>query len=270
MRVEEVTRVVNASDLSYQSRPFVERNEVAECILRLDSPVAFDIHGCENTNRFVIVDDYEIAGGGIITEAMAAEDFDERNIRWRAGYIDAMARQRLLGHKGMIVWMTGLSGAGKSSIAEVVEGMLYKEGVASYILDGDKLRSGLNSDLGFSEADREENIRRAATVAALFEDAGIVTIVTLISPYRHSRRMARTMSRHEFMEVYVKASVNTCIDRDPKGLYHKAMKGEIMDFTGITSPYEEPISPDLVLDTELWDEEECAENLFNAIMARIH
>lgn len=269
MRVEEVTRVVNASDLSCVNRQYVERNEVAECILRLDSPVAFDIEGCENTNRFVIVDEYEIAGGGIITEAIAADDFDKRNIRWAAGSVDAAARQELRGHKGMIVWMTGLSGSGKSSIAEAVEGRLHRKGIASYILDGDKLRSGLNSDLGFGESDREENIRRAATVAALFEDAGLVTIVTLISPYEHSRRMARTMSRHDFMEVHVKASLEACIKRDPKGLYKKAINGEISDFTGISSPYEEPQSPDLILDTELWDEEECAETLCNAILSHI-
>lgn len=182
---------------------------------------------------------------------------------------DLEARRRLQGHKGMIVWMTGLSGAGKSSIAEDVERQLVAAGIHAYVLDGDKLRRGLNSDLDFTEESREENIRRAAEVAALFEDAGMVTIVTLISPYARSREQARRLSRQEFMEVYVKASLDTCIQRDPKQLYRKALDGAIDNFTGISAPYEEPENPDLLLDTDTWSEEECVETLFNAIMSRI-
>lgn len=270
MQVEKVERVVNASDLSCMSRQYVERNEVAECLLNLDSPIAFDLAGsCEASSRFVIVDGYEIAGGGIITETMESELFDKRNIRWAAGIIGVKERRQLNGHKGMIVWMSGLSGSGKSSIAEDVERRLVAAGVHAYVLDGDKLRHGLNSDLSFSTADREENVRRAAELAALMEDAGLVTLVTLISPFAAGRSFARNRSRQDFLEVFVKAKLETCIKRDPKQLYKKALAGEIPDFTGINSPYEVPADTDLILDTDIWTEEECAETLFNSIMTRI-
>ena len=270
MRLEQVERVVNAADLSCVSRQYIERNEVAECTLMLDSPIAFDLAGsCEATSRFVIVDGYEIAGGGIITEALEAEDFDKRHIRWTAGSVGVNERRQLNGHKGLIVWMTGLSGSGKSSIAEDVERQLVEAGIHTYVLDGDKLRHGLNSDLSFSNEDREENVRRAAELAALFEDAGLVTIVTLISPFAEGRAFARSRSRQEFVEVYVKARLETCMKRDPKQLYRKALDGKIADFTGLTSTYEAPKNPDLVLDTDVWTEEECVEVLFHNIMARV-
>ena len=270
MRLEQVERVVNAADLSCVSRQYIERNEVAECTLVLDSPIAFDLAGsCEATSRFVIVDGYEIAGGGIITEALEAEDFDKRHIRWTAGSVGVSERRQLNGHKGLIVWMTGLSGSGKSSIAEDVEQQLVAAGIHTYVLDGDKLRHGLNSDLSFSNEDREENVRRAAELAALFEDAGLVTIVTLISPFAEGRAFARSRSRQEFVEVYVKARLETCMRRDPKQLYRKALDGKIADFTGLTSAYEAPEDPDLVLDTDVWTEEECVEVLFHNIMARV-
>jgi len=165
--------------------------------------------------------------------------------------------------------MTGLSGSGKSSIAEDVERQLVAAGIHTYVLDGDKLRHGLNSDLGFSQQDREENVRRTAELAALLEDAGLVTIVTLISPFAEGRAFARSRSRQEFVEVYVKARLETCIKRDPKQLYRKALEGQISDFTGISSAYEAPTEPDLVLDTDIWSEEECVEVLFNNIMTRV-
>ena len=270
MRLEQVHRVVNASDLSCMNRQYVERHEVAECTLTLDSPIAFDLAGsCEASSRFVIVDGYEIAGGGIITEALEADDFDKRHIRWATGSVGITERRQLNGHKGLIVWMTGLSGSGKSSIAEVVERQLVAAGIHTYVLDGDKLRRGLNSDLSFSAQDREENVRRAAEVAALFEDAGFVTIVTLISPFAKGRNFAHSRSRQGFLEVYVQASLDTCIKRDPKKLYQKALSGEISDFTGISSVYEAPLHPDLILDTDLWSEEKCAEVLLNSIMTKV-
>ncbi len=268
MRIETVEKVVNASDLSYLTRQHVEKNEVAECIITLDKPIAFDLAG-ENdaTSRFVIVDNYEIAGGGIITEAMESYDYDTRNIRWSAGGITKEERRKLLG-RGMVVWMTGLSGSGKTTIAQEAEKMLIKAGVPAYILDGDKLRKGLNSDLGFSEDDRRENIRRTAEAAKLFADMGAVTIVTLISPFEESRRQAREIIGGAFSEVYVKASVETCASRDPKNLYKKAYAGEIKNFTGIDSPYEIPENPDIVLDTEKWSEIECVELLLGEIAVK--
>lgn len=270
MRLESVERVVNASDLSCISRQYVEKNEVAECILKLDRPIAFDLAGSiEATSRFVIVDDYEIAGGGIITEAMKDDAYDNKNIRWSGDAMTEGERKRLLGNSGLVVWMTGLSGSGKTTTAQEVERRLVAQGIPAYVLDGDKLRRGLNQDLGFSDEDRKENIRRTTEVAKMFKDAGIVTFVTLISPFAEAREAARAEIGTNFMEVYVKADVETCKQRDPKKLYEKALKGEIKSFTGIDSPYEVPKNPDLLLDTELWSEEECAEALFSTVLAKI-
>ncbi|MBQ8663471.1 MAG: adenylyl-sulfate kinase [Eubacterium sp.] len=270
MRLESVERVVNASDLSCISRQYVEKNEVAECILKLDRPIAFDLAGTiEATSRFVIVDDYEIAGGGIITEAMKDDAYDNKNIRWSGDAMTEGERARLLGNSGLVVWMTGLSGSGKTTTAQEVERRLVAQGIPAYVLDGDKLRRGLNHDLGFSDEDRKENIRRTTEVAKMFKDAGIVTFVTLISPFAEAREAARAEIGNNFMEVYVKADIETCKQRDPKKLYEKALKGEIKSFTGIDSPYEVPKNPDLLLDTELWSEEECAEALFSAVLSKV-
>lgn len=270
MRLEKVERVVNASDLSCISRQYVEKNEVAECILKLDRPIAFDLAGSiEATSRFVIVDEYEIAGGGIITEAMKDEAYDDKNIRWSSDAMTSTERSRMLGNSGLVVWMTGLSGSGKTTVAQEVERRLVAQGIPAYVLDGDKLRSGLNKDLGFSEEDRKENIRRTTEIAKMFKDAGIVTFVTLISPFEEARQKARAQIGNGFLEVYMKADVETCRKRDPKKLYEKALRGEIKSFTGIDSPYEVPKNPDLLLDTELWSEEECAEALLSTVLTKI-
>jgi adenylylsulfate kinase len=175
----------------------------------------------------------------------------------------------MTGRKGLVVWMTGLSGSGKTTIAQEVERRLLEAGLPAYILDGDKIRRGLCADLGFSDADRTENIRRVGECAALFRDAGMITLVTLISPFASSREQARRIVGKSFVEVYVKASVETCKARDPKNLYKKALAGNIPNFTGLTSPYEEPQNPDLVLDTEKWSEEECVEALTSAILSKL-
>lgn len=160
-------------------------------------------------------------------------------------------RCRNLKQNGLVVWFTGLSGSGKSTIAAEIEKELIARKKAAYWLDGDILRFGLNSDLGFSEQDRQENIRRFAEVAALFKDAGIIVLVSVISPAREMRDLARrTAGGSGFIEVYVKADLSTCEQRDPKGLYRKARTGEIANFTGISSPYEEPENPDIVIDTD--------------------
>ena len=173
------------------------------------------------------------------------------NIKWHSGEIDKAAREELLGQQGMVLWFTGLSGSGKSTIAVEVEKELYRRGKASYRLDGDNLRFGLNQDLGFTAEDREENIRRIGEVAALFADAGLITLASFISPYKAGREAARQAAGEDnFKEIYVKASVEACSARDPKGLYEKAKKGEIENFTGISAPYEEPENPELIVDTE--------------------
>lgn len=188
------------------------------------------------------------------------------NIKWHSGEIDKAAREKLLGQQGMVLWFTGLSASGKSTIAVEVEKELYRQGKASYRLDGDNLRFGLNKDLGFTAEDREENIRRIGEVAALFADAGLITLASFISPYKAGREAARQAAGAEnFKEIYVKADVETCAARDPKGLYEKAKKGEIENFTGISAPYEEPKNPELVVDTESLSLEESVELVLELI-----
>ena len=184
------------------------------------------------------------------------------NITWHAGAVTRADRERLLGQKGVVVWMTGLSGAGKSTIAVLAERMLLDRGRHAYRLDGDNVRHGLNRHLGFSPDDRAENIRRVGEVAKLFADAGSIVIVSFISPYRRDRAAVRAnLGTGEFIEVYVKASLSAAEGRDPKGLYKKARAGEIKGFTGIDDPYEEPESPEVVLDTERVTPAEAASHL---------
>ena len=176
---------------------------------------------------------------------------NDKNIVWHKGEISAEEREQISGQKGIVLWFTGLSGSGKSTIAVELEKQLIKAGHLCYRLDGDNIRHGLNSDLGFSDEDREENIRRVAEVAALFKDAGLITLVSFISPSAKMRRFAREKAGEgRFIEVYVKARLETCIERDPKGLYKKAQKGEIKEFTGISSAYEQPQNPEIVIDTD--------------------
>ncbi|NPB04763.1 MAG: adenylyl-sulfate kinase [Aquificae bacterium] len=167
------------------------------------------------------------------------------------GRISKADRQRLKGHKSCIVWFTGLSGSGKSTIAHALEEELYKRGVHTYVLDGDNVRTGLNKDLGFSEEDRRENIRRLGEVAKLFVDAGIITLVAAISPYKRDREFVRNLVEPgEFVEVYVRCPVEVCETRDPKGLYKKARQGIIKNFTGIDAPYEEPENPEILIESD--------------------
>ena len=173
------------------------------------------------------------------------------NIVWQPTKVSKEDRRRLNGHGSCVLWFTGLSGSGKSTLATEVEKELYQRGVRTYVLDGDNIRQGLNRDLGFGKDDRKENIRRIGEVAKLFVDAGIVTLTAFISPYREDRDMVRGLFEPgEFIEIDVKCSLEECERRDPKGLYQKARRGEIKDFTGISAPYEEPVNPELVVETE--------------------
>jgi adenylylsulfate kinase len=172
------------------------------------------------------------------------------NITWHQGRITKQQREELNNHRGVVLWFTGLSGSGKSTVAVEVEHMLHERGVHVYILDGDNVRHGLNKNLGFSPEDRTENIRRIGEVACLFADAGMVACTSFISPYRKDRDAARALlPEGDFIEICVKADLSICEERDPKGLYKKARAGEIKDFTGIDAPYEEPANPELVIDT---------------------
>jgi len=181
------------------------------------------------------------------------------NISWHHATITCEDRRKLMGHKGAVLWFTGLSGSGKSTLAHAVENALFERGCHTYVLDGDNVRHRLNKDLGFSPEDREENIRRIGEVANLFSDAGVITAAAFISPYRKDRLLARQLNPEgSFIEVFCKCELGVCESRDPKGLYKKARAGEIKEFTGIDAPYEEPEDPEIVVDTGAQTLEACA------------
>jgi adenylylsulfate kinase len=184
-------------------------------------------------------------------------------ITWHPSKIGREDRERLLGQRGFLVWFTGLSGSGKSTIAQRLSERLSEGKNLCYVLDGDNIRHGLNSDLGFTEQDRRENIRRVGEVAKLFVDAGVITLAAFISPYRKDRDRIRNELKNEFIEVYAKCDISECEKRDAKGLYEKARKGEIEDFTGISAPYEEPLNPELIIDTGTLNIEESVDEIMD-------
>ncbi|MCS6978426.1 MAG: adenylyl-sulfate kinase [Gemmatales bacterium] len=193
------------------------------------------------------------------------------NITWHEGHVQRETRQQLLGQKGCTIWFTGLSGSGKSTIAYTLEHALVQRGRLAYVLDGDNIRHGLNKNLGFSAEDREENIRRIGEVAKLFADAGLITMTSFISPYRKDRDNVRHL--HEqgnlpFIEVYVCTPIETCEQRDPKGLYKKARAGQIKNFTGIDDPYEPPLKPELTLDASQLSPQDAAATLLRFLAHR--
>lgn len=188
------------------------------------------------------------------------------NVVWHDHVVEQEKREQLLKQKGVILWFTGLSGSGKSTVANEVAHKLHERGKLAYILDGDNIRHGLNKDLGFSPEDRKENIRRISEVANLFADAGLITITAFISPYAKDRNFCRELAGEgRFLEIYAKASLETCEKRDPKGMYKKARAGEIKEFTGINAPYEEPENPELITDTDKETVEESAEKVLKKL-----
>ncbi len=190
-------------------------------------------------------------------------------MHWQNLSVDREAHASLKGQKPAVLWLTGLSGSGKSTIANALQSLLHSHGRHSYLLDGDNVRHGLNKDLGFTDVDRVENIRRVGEVSKLMADAGLITIVSFISPFRAERRLARElMEDGEFIEVYVNTSLALAETRDPKGLYKKARAGEIANFTGIDSPYEPPEDPEITIDTEQVSAEDAAQIIFDALKAR--
>jgi adenylylsulfate kinase len=191
------------------------------------------------------------------------------NVTWHAHKITREDRQKLNGHRGAVLWFTGLSGCGKSTIANAVDQLLYERGIHTFVLDGDNIRMGLNKNLGFSPADRTENIRRIGEVAKLFADAATIVSTAFISPYKADRDMVRALfPAGEFVEILVQASIETCEGRDPKGLYKKARAGEIKEFTGISAPYEAPESPEIILDSDNKGIEELAREVIAWLEAK--
>ena len=191
------------------------------------------------------------------------------NVYWQNSLVSPEDRQKLLGQRGAVLWFTGLSGSGKSTLARALETTLIQSGSLSYVLDGDNVRHGLNAGLGFSEEDRAENLRRVAEVAQLFADAGLICLVSFISPTRHSRAVARSIvGETRFAEIHIAADLDTCETRDVKGLYAKARRGEIPDFTGISAPYEPPEKPSLVIDSSRHTIDECVAELQKFVIER--
>ena len=189
------------------------------------------------------------------------------NITWHEATVTAEDREKLLNQKGCVIWFTGLSGSGKSTLANAVEQVLHQQGHHTYVLDGDNVRHGLNKNLGFSPEDREENIRRIGEVAKLFSDAGTIVMTAFISPYCADRDQARALiAEDRFVEVFVDCPLDVCEERDTKGLYKKARAGEIKEFTGISAPYEPPLTPEVTVNTAALSIEECAQAVVDALV----
>jgi bifunctional enzyme CysN/CysC len=254
---------VDASTLQRAPAKTLARGDLGVCNLQLGAPIAFT----RTRRRFLLVDQLasNIVGIGFLHFALRRS----HNVPWQALDINKERRAALMGHKPCVVWFTGLSGAGKSTIANLVEKRLHAMGRHTYLLDGDNVRHGLNRDLGFTDADRVENIRRVAEVARLMVDAGLVVLVSFISPFRSERRMARALLRAgEFVEVFVDTPLEVAESRDPKGLYGKARRGELTNFTGVDSPYEVPEHADVRLDTTRLSAEQSAEAVLD-YLARV-
>jgi bifunctional enzyme CysN/CysC len=253
----------------------LERNEIGRVTIQTRAPLVIDNHDrIPNLGRFVIIDDGQICGGGTIfggiyTDRTVAKS---KNIFWTEEKFTARERAVRTGHRGAVVWLTGLSGAGKSTIAQSIERDLFHRGMNTYVLDGDNIRHGLNSNLGFSPDDRVENIRRVSEVAKLMADAGTVVITAFISPYRMDRRRAREIALEgnaEFIEVFVDAPLEVCEARDPKNLYKKARAGEIREFTGIDAPYEAPDDPEIVVRTDEQTVDESVATILEQLLPRL-
>jgi len=275
--ISSIDSVMDSSTLesSSEKRDRLERNEVGRLTLQTRAPLVTDNHDrIPNLGRFVIVDDGKICGGGTIfggvyTDRTVAKS---KNIFWVEGKITAQDRAVRTGHRGAVVWLTGLSGAGKSTIAQALERELFARGMHTYVLDGDNIRHGLNSNLGFSPEDRVENIRRVSEVAKLMADSGVIAITAFISPYRMDRRRAREIALEgnaEFIQVFVDAPLAVCEGRDPKDLYKKARAGKIREFTGIDAPYELPDDAEIVVHTDRQTVNESVATILEHLLPRL-
>jgi len=247
--ITDLKHRININNYAQEAAKLLEMNEVGVCNIALQSQIAFDAFDKNRaTGAFILIDritNATVAAGMILHPLRRAA-----NIHWQALDMDKRARSSIKNQQPMILWFTGLSGSGKSTIANLVDKKLFAEGRHTYVLDGDNIRHGLNRDLGFTEQDRVENIRRVAEVAKLMADAGLIVIVSFISPFRAERRLARElMSPGDFVEIFVDTPLEECARRDPKGLYAKAFSGELKNFTGVDSPYEPPEHPEVHLRT---------------------
>jgi len=259
--VAEPRHKVNINTFAKLPARTLELNDIGVCNINLDQAIAFDPYK-ENrhTGSFILIDRLtnDTVGAGMIDFALWRSD----NVQWQNLDVDKAARSSAKGQKSSVVWFTGLSGAGKSTIANLLEKRLHADGRHTYLLDGDNVRHGLNKDLGFTDADRVENIRRVMEVSKLMIDAGLIVLVSFISPFRSERKMARdALEEGEFVEVFVDTDLAEAERRDPKGLYEKARQGQIKHFTGIDSPYEAPLDPEIHVRTQDCSPEEAAEQV---------
>ncbi len=239
--------------------------------MRSRAILALDEHrSLARCGRCVLVDDYDTVAGGVISmegypDQRQTLQIKATNVSTVEHRIAAGSRAERNGHRGGVLWFTGLSGAGKSTLAMEVEQRLFMKGYHVYVLDGDNVRRGLNANLGFSPGDRAENIRRVGEMASLFADAGIICITAFISPYQADRDSARGSAEDAFHEIHIEADLETCERRDPKGLYKRARAGEIEEFTGVSAPYEPPLAPELVVDTANRSVEDCVARILDYV-----
>ncbi len=245
--ITDIKHKVDVNTFQYIAAKGLELNEIAFCSLSLSEPVAFDPYEINRqTGSFILIDRFsnQTIGAGMVWFALRRSS----NIHWQALDVNKQSRAGLMGQKPVVLWFTGLSGSGKSTIANIVENRLHGMGRKTMLLDGDNIRHGLNRDLGFTDADRVENIRRVAEVSKLFTEAGLITLVSFISPFNAERKMARDMFEDsEFVEIFVDTPIDECRQRDPKGLYAKADAGALKNFTGVDAPYEAPVNPEIHL-----------------------
>jgi len=264
--VDSIHHRIDVNDLSERPAAELKLNEIAMCRVVLSEQVPFDAYDtCRGTGSFIVIDrlQHGTVGAGMIRRAAShAIAEPSANLFWQPTRVLTQQRANQKGQQPCVLWFTGLSGAGKSTVANALEQMLYLRGHHSYLLDGDNVRHGLNKDLDFSDAGRVENIRRIGEVAKLFVDAGLIVVTAFISPFRSDRQMVRNLVKEgEFVEIYVSTPLEVCEQRDPKGLYVKARRGSIKDFTGVSSPYEAPESPDISLDTSRLTVQESVETI---------
>ncbi len=256
---------IDVNNLDHLAATTLELNEIGVCNVSTDRPIPFDAYtGNRDMGGFVIIDrqTQNTVGAGLLHFALRRS----HNIHWQDVQVDKAARADMNLHRPGVVWFTGLSGSGKSTVANVVESKLHAMGVRTYLLDGDNVRHGLNRDLGFTDADRVENIRRIAEVAGLMVDAGLVVLTAFISPFRAERQLARDrVEPGEFVEVFVDTPLEVAEERDPKGLYRKARAGDLVNFTGIDSPYEPPEAPEVRVDTTALSPEQAADLVIDAL-----
>jgi bifunctional enzyme CysN/CysC len=267
-QVTDIKYKINVNTLEHLAGKVLELNEIAVCNISLDQPVAFDAYAVnQDMGGFILIDRTTNAtvGAGLIHFALRRA----QNVHWQALDITRESHAEIKGQTPAVLWFTGLSGAGKSTIANLVEKRLHSLGRHTVLLDGDNVRHGLNRDLGFTDADRVENVRRVAEVARLMSDAGLIVLVSFISPFRAEREMARAlMAKGEFVEVFVDTPLAEAEKRDVKGLYKKARAGQLKNFTGVDSPYERPNNPEIRIDTTKTSPDKAAEQIVKALITR--